>query len=115
MEINDASEPQFSPQVANDLMSLARWFGHNNLITSFTPQQDVPGRQENVPELLPELDRHSNGARFEGNLVSIRGSLTDLQRDISVTREAFGDDLKRILSELEKMTEKVKQQGASAR
>jgi hypothetical protein len=38
MEILNGSEPQFSPQIADDLLLLAREFGHNNLIATFAPR-----------------------------------------------------------------------------
>jgi hypothetical protein len=44
MDVLDGLERQFSPQVTNDLMSLARELGHNDLITSFITQQDIPCR-----------------------------------------------------------------------
>jgi Ca2+-binding EF-hand superfamily protein len=88
-------------------MSLARQFEQNGRITSSTAGQDVPSREENMPKILQEFDKDVRGAIFEGNLLPIRDSLTDRQRDTSVIREAFDGDLKRILSELEKVTEKV--------
>jgi hypothetical protein len=103
MEGLDSSEAQFSPQIADDLISLAREFGHNGLISSFGLHQGVPSRQENVHDLLQELNKGIRGATFDADLRSIRGSLTDMRRDISVIKGAFDGDLRRIESELEKM------------
>jgi hypothetical protein len=47
--------------------------------------------------------------RVDANVLSFCGSLADLHRGISVTREGFDSDLRRILSELEKITEKRKE------
>jgi hypothetical protein len=55
MEILNGSEPQFYPQIVDDLMLLAREFGHNDLIATFAPRQVMPSRQENVPDLLQQL------------------------------------------------------------
>jgi hypothetical protein len=109
MEVPDCSEARFSAQIADDLMSSATEFGHYCLITSFALQQGVPSRQENVHDLLQELNEGIRGATFEADLRSIRGSLTDMQRDVLVIRAALDVNLKRIQSELEKMVEKVKQ------
>jgi hypothetical protein len=62
-----------------------------------------------VHNLSQELNNDIRSATFEANLPSIRDSLTGTQRNISVMREAFDGDLKTILSEQEKMAEKVKQ------
>jgi hypothetical protein len=48
MEILDGLEPQFSPETVSDPTLLAREFGHNGLIASFTRQQDIHGHQENA-------------------------------------------------------------------
>jgi hypothetical protein len=48
MEILNGSETQFSPQIADDLMLLARKFEHNHMIATFNPRQDVPTHRENV-------------------------------------------------------------------
>jgi hypothetical protein len=107
MEILNGSEPQFSLQIADDLMLLAREFGYNDLIATFAPQQDVPSRQANVRDLFQELDIFNRGATFKADLRMMPNSLAILQRDISVMREALESDFERILSELEKMPEKV--------
>jgi hypothetical protein len=44
IEILNGSEPQFSPQSANNLMVLAREFGHNSVIATLVPRQIVPSR-----------------------------------------------------------------------
>jgi hypothetical protein len=86
-------EAQSSQKIAHYLMSLAREFGHNGLIASFSSQQGVPTRQENVHNLSQELNKDVRSATIEAGLLSICGSLTDLQRDILVIREALGGDL----------------------
>jgi hypothetical protein len=100
---------QSSPKIAHYLTSLAREFGHNGLIASFSWQQGVPTRQENVHDLSQELNKDVRSATIEADLISICGSLTDLQGDILGTRETLAGDLEQIQLELEKMTEKVKQ------
>jgi hypothetical protein len=61
-----------------------------------------------VHELSQEFNKDIRGTTFKADLRPIRDSLTDIQGDISGTREALDDDFKRILSEVKKMTEKVK-------
>jgi hypothetical protein len=51
MEILNGSEPQFSPQIVDDLMLLARDLVHNGLLATFAPEPGVPSDQENVPDL----------------------------------------------------------------
>jgi hypothetical protein len=51
METLNGSEPQFSPQITNKLILLAREFRHNGMITTFALRQDVPSRRENVCDL----------------------------------------------------------------
>jgi hypothetical protein len=102
-------KPQFSTQIADDLMSLARDFGHNQLITGFSLQEDVTSRQENLHGLLQEPDRDIKGANSGADSFSVRDSLADMQRGVSVIRAALDVNFKRIQSKLEKMVEKVKQ------
>jgi hypothetical protein len=96
MEVLDGPEPQLSPQITNNLMSLEREFGHNGLITSFALQHGVPSHQENVLDVLQELNKAIRCATFEAGLRSIRGSLTKMQGDVSVIRAALDVNLKRI-------------------
>jgi hypothetical protein len=107
MESLNGSEPQFSPQISDDLMLLAREFGHNGLLAIFALRQDVPSRRENVRDLLQELGRVDRGGTFEADLLLIRNSLAVREHNISAIREALDGDFERILSELEKMSEKV--------
>jgi hypothetical protein len=86
MNILNGSEPQFSPQIADDLMLLGRGFGHNDLIATFAPRQDVSSRRENVCDRLQELGRFDRGATLEADLRLMRDSLAVLQRDISTIR-----------------------------
>jgi hypothetical protein len=106
MEILNGSEPQFSPQVADDRMLLAREFGDNDLGATFAPGQDVASHQENVLDQLQELARFDRGATHEADLLLMRDSLAVLQRDISAIREVLHGDSERVLSQLEKMPEK---------
>jgi hypothetical protein len=62
-----------------------------------------------VHNLSQELNNDVRSAANEADLLSICGSLTDLQRDILVIREVLAGDFKQIPSELEKMTKKMKQ------
>jgi hypothetical protein len=48
MEIRDGAEPHFSQETVDDLILLAQESGHNGLIASLVPQQDVPRHEENV-------------------------------------------------------------------
>jgi hypothetical protein len=52
MEILDATERHLSPETFDDLMLLAREFGHNSLITRLVPQRDFPRREGNPHKLL---------------------------------------------------------------
>jgi hypothetical protein len=108
MKILDSLEPQIFPEIVSDLMLLAREFKYNNVIGSLGPQQAVLSRQENIPDLLQELDREIRNSTFEADLRSIRESLSAIQGAISVIREVSDGKLEMILSELEKMAEKVK-------
>jgi hypothetical protein len=45
MEILGGAERPFSPEISDDLMLLAREFGHNRLITHLIPQRDFPRRE----------------------------------------------------------------------
>jgi hypothetical protein len=86
IEILNGSEPQFSPQIADDLMLLARELGHNDLIANFAPRQVVPSRQENVRDLLEQLASFDTCVTLEADLQMISKSLTVLQHDISAIR-----------------------------
>jgi hypothetical protein len=107
MEILNGSEPQFSPQITDDLMLLAREFGYNDLIAPFAPRQVVPSRQENVRDLLQQLTSFDRGVTLEADLRMMPNSLPVLQRDILAIREVLDGNLERIRSELQKMPEKV--------
>jgi hypothetical protein len=61
-----------------------------------------------VRGLLQEFDRDIRWATFEADSLSICESHTDILRSISVIREALDGDIKRILSGVERMAEKVK-------
>jgi hypothetical protein len=99
----------FAICTADDLMLLAREFGDNDLIANFAPRQVVPSRQENVRDLLQQLASFDTGVTLEADLRMMPESLTVLQRDISAIREVLDGNLERILSELQKMSEKVNQ------
>jgi hypothetical protein len=109
MDILDGSEPHFSQETVDDLLLLAQEFGHNTLIASLVPQRDVLRHEENVHDLLQAFNRDFRSATIEADLQSIRDSLGVMQRHISVKEEKFGEKLERIISELEEMTELVKQ------
>jgi hypothetical protein len=51
MEILYGAELQFSSELFDDLMLLARELAHNRLITHLVPQRDFLRREENVHEL----------------------------------------------------------------
>jgi vacuolar-type H+-ATPase subunit E/Vma4 len=91
------------------MMLLARGFGHNGLVTSLAPQRDVHRREENIHNSLQELDSTLTGMTIEAEFQSIRNTFATVQRRISMIEEKFDDKLETILSELEKMTEMVKQ------
>jgi hypothetical protein len=107
MEIFNGSDPQFSPQITDDLMLLAREFGHNDLIATFAPRQVVPSRQENVRDLRQQLASFDRAVTLEADLRMMPNSLAVLPSNISAIREVLDSDLERILSELEKMPEKM--------
>jgi hypothetical protein len=86
---------------------LAREFGYNDLIATFAARQVVPSHSENVRDLLQQFASFDTGVTLEADLRLMRDSLAIPQHDISVIREALESDYERILSELEKMTEKV--------
>jgi archaellum component FlaC len=79
------------------------------VLATFAPRQDVPSQRENVRDPLRELDRGDRGETFEADLPSIRDSLSVLQHHISAIKEALDGDFQKILSELEKIAEKVNQ------
>jgi hypothetical protein len=90
-------------------MPLALEFGHNSLITRFVPQRDSPRRERNVRELLQELGRSPRGTTIEAEFQSIRDVSADVQRRFFMIEEKFDTKLETNLSELDKMTELVKQ------
>jgi hypothetical protein len=71
----------------------------------------VPDRRENVRGLLQEFGRDIGLATFEADSLSICESHTDIPCNISVIRGALDGDIKRILSGVERMTEKMKLTG----
>jgi hypothetical protein len=71
----------------------------------------VPSRRENVRGLFQEFDRDIRCATFEADSLSIYKSQTNRPRSISVIRKALDGDIKRILSGVEWMVEKVKLTG----
>jgi hypothetical protein len=102
MEIFNGFEPQFSPEIVNDLMLLVREFGYDRLIASLAPQRDAPRRQEHAHGLLQELGKHVRGATFKVDLRFLRDSLSGIQRRMTAIREGTDGELEGILSELEK-------------
>jgi hypothetical protein len=92
VEICNGSEPQLSPQIADDLMLLAREFGRNDLIANFAPRQDVPSHRESVCDPLHKLDRFDRGATLKADLLLMRAALAVVQRDISAIREVLDGD-----------------------
>jgi hypothetical protein len=109
MEILDGAELHFSPETFDDLVLLAREFGHNNLITHLVPQRDFPRREGNVHELFQALDRSLRKTTIEAEFQSIRDGFADMQRRLSIIEEKFNAEFETILSELDKMTQLVKQ------
>jgi hypothetical protein len=109
VEILDGAEPHFSQEAVDDLMVLAQEFGHNSLIASLAPQRDLPRHKDNGHELLQEFDRDVRSTTIEANIQSIRNLVGFIQRHTWVIKEAFGEKLARIMSELEKMAGLVKQ------
>jgi hypothetical protein len=109
-EVLGGAELHFSPKTSENLMLLAREFGHNSLITPLVPQRDFPRREESVHELLQGLDRNPRGTTIKAEFQSIRDGFADMQPRLSMIEEEFNGRREPILSELEKMTELVKQQ-----
>jgi hypothetical protein len=101
METLDGAEPHFSQETVDDLILLAQEFGQNGLIASLVPQRDVPRHEENVYNLLQEFNRDFRSTTIDADLQSIRDSLGVMQRRISVMKEKFGENLEKIMSELE--------------
>jgi hypothetical protein len=89
MEILDGAELYFSPETYENLMLLAREFGHNSLITLLVPQRDLPGREGNAHGLLQELDRSPRGTAIEAEFQSIRHCFAEVQRRLSMIEEKF--------------------------
>jgi hypothetical protein len=109
MEILDGAELHFSPETFDDLMLLARGFGYNNLIAHSVPQRDFLRREGNVDELFQELHRGPRGTAIKAEFQSIRDGVADVQRLLSMIEEKLDAKFERIVSELDKMTELVKQ------
>jgi hypothetical protein len=109
MEILDGSKLRFSSETFDDLMLLAREFGHNSLIQRLVPQRDFPRREGNVHELLQELHRSPRNPTIEAEFQSIHDGVAHVQRRLSVIEEKFGANFATILSELDTMTELVRQ------
>jgi hypothetical protein len=76
MKIFNGFEPQFSPEIVNDLMLLVREFGYDRLTASLAPQRDAPRRQEHAHGLLQELGKHVRGATFKVDLRFLRDSFS---------------------------------------
>jgi hypothetical protein len=109
MEILDGTELQFCPETFDDLMLLAREFGHNSLITYLVPQRDFPRREGTVQELLQELNRSLRATTIEDKFQSIGDAFADVQRLLSMIQEKIDEKLETILPEPDNMTELVKQ------
>jgi hypothetical protein len=109
MEILGGAELHFSPETSHDLMLLTQEFGYNNLITRLVPQRDFPRHERNGHKSFQELDRSPRSTTIEAEVQSIRDGFADVQRRLSMIEEQFDDQLETCLSELEKMTELVKQ------
>jgi hypothetical protein len=109
IEILHGAEPYCSQETVDDLILLAQEFGRHARIASLAPQQDVPRYEANVHDLLQELNRDFKSTTIDADLQSIHDSLGVMQRRISVIEDEFGEKLERIMSELEEMTERVKQ------
>jgi hypothetical protein len=109
MEILDGAEVYFSAGTFDNLMLLAREFGGNSLTTRLVPQQVFPRREGNVHELFQELDRSRRGTTIEAEFQSIRDGFADVQRRLSMTEAKFDERLETVVSELNRMTELVKQ------
>jgi hypothetical protein len=109
LEILDGADLYCSPEIFDDLMLLAREFGHNSLISSLVRQQDFPRREGKVHEFLQELDRSPRGTTIEAEFQSIRDAVADVQRRLSMIEERFDAEFETILSERDKTTELMKQ------
>jgi hypothetical protein len=79
VEILDRAELHFPPETFDDLVLLAREFGHNSLITRLVQQRDFPRLEGNVHELLEELDRIPRGTTIEAEYQSIRDGVANMQ------------------------------------
>jgi hypothetical protein len=84
MEILGGAELHFSPDTSDDLIKLAREFGHNGLIARVVPQRDFSRLEGNVHELLQELDRSSRNTTIEAEFQSIRDGIADVQPRLSM-------------------------------
>jgi hypothetical protein len=109
MEILDGTELHFSPETFDDLMLLAREFRHNMLVARLALQRDLPRREGNVHKLLQELDRSPRSPIIEVEFQSIRDDVADMQRHLSMIEEKFDAKFATTVSELDEMTELVKQ------
>jgi hypothetical protein len=109
MEIRGGTELHFSPETSADLILLAPEFGYRSLIAHLVPQRDFPMPEGNVDELLQELNGIPRGTTIEAEFQSIRDGFAYVQLRLSMIEEKFDDKLETILSELDKMTELVKQ------
>jgi hypothetical protein len=98
LEIRDGAELHCSLETFDDLMLLAREFGHNRLIPRLVRQQDFPRREGNVHELLQELDRSPRGTTIEAEFQSIRDAVSDVQCPLSMIEERFDAEFETILS-----------------
>jgi hypothetical protein len=109
MEILDGAQMHFSPETFDDLMLLAREFGHNSLITRLVQQRDFPRREGNVRALIQEFDRRPRGTTVEAEFQSIRDGVADVRRCSSMIEEKFDATFEIMISEWDNMTEFVKQ------
>jgi hypothetical protein len=109
MEILGEAEPHLFPETFGDLILLAQGPGHISVIASWAQQQNVPRREENVHGLLQEVDSSLRGTIIDAECWFIRDGFATVQRRPSMAGENFEGKLETILSELEKMTELMKQ------
>jgi hypothetical protein len=91
------------------LMLLSREFGSDVPIACFVPQRDGPGAEENIRNSFHEFNRVNISTSIKTDFPPNLDSTAVMQRHISAIAEGSDGELDRILSELEKMTQLIKQ------
>jgi hypothetical protein len=90
-------------------MLLTREFGYNGLIGSWVLQRDISRRTENIHHLFQEFGGEHRSTTIEADLQFNCDSFAVKQGHRLAIADGFDGKLERILLELEKMTQSVKQ------